>query len=215
MTMQATTGVTPRAAATGWRPIYMRNVDLILGGDDGENFKCQLRSVKLSPNVNITRIKTLCPTGQYSNVDDPEWSLELGYLYGVSDTAGEALADYLLTHMGEQVPFEFRPIAGQAGYEGVVTVVPGPIGGDQGSFSEQSVTLPVEGQPAPVAAGARTAPTVDIPTPQTVTGGQARGSSTQTTPQDVQDSQDSESQTPEATPVTDTTDSTTDTTAGA
>lgn len=143
-----------RAAGVGWAPIYMRNVDLILGEEaSGTNFKCQLRSVALTPDVNISRIKTLCPTGQFANVDDPEWSLDLGYLYGISDDASDvALADFLLDNMGDQVPFTFRPVSGGSGYSGTVTVVPGPIGGEQGSFSEQSVSLPVEGQPTRVAA---------------------------------------------------------------
>ena len=140
-----------------WTPIYMRDVDLILGPTlTGKNYKCQLRSVTLTPDVNVTRIKTLCPTGQYSASDDPEWSLDLGYLYGVSDTADEALADFLLEHGGEQMEFTFRPVAAGAGYTGTVTIIPGPIGGEQGSFSEQSVSLPVQGQPTSVAAGAGT-----------------------------------------------------------
>lgn len=132
-----------------YTPLYMKDVDLILGDEaTGTNFKCQLRSVTLTPDVNVERIKTLCPTGQYSNVDDPEWSLELGYLYGVDDTTpAEALANYLLVNAGDKVEFFFAPIAGGAGYSGNVTLVPGPLGGEQGSFSEQSVSLPVDGQP--------------------------------------------------------------------
>lgn len=130
-------------------PLYMKDVDLILGDEaTGTNFKCQLRSVTLTPDVNVERIKTLCPTGQFSNVDDAEWSLELGYLYGTDDTTpAEALANYLLTNAGDQVDFFFAPISGGDGYSGTVTLVPGPLGGEQGSFSEQSVSLPVDGQP--------------------------------------------------------------------
>lgn len=160
--MTDVTTATPQdRAAVGWSPIYMRNVDLILGDEasDGSNFKCQLRGVDLSPDVNITRTKTLCPTGQFSNVDDPEWTLELRYLYGVSeDNTNPSLSDYLLDNIGAQVPFTFRPVSGGKGYTGTVTLVPGPIGGDQGSFSEQSVSLPVEGQP--VREGAGGAPSV-------------------------------------------------------
>lgn len=136
-----------------WTPIYMRDVDLILGPTlTGLNYKCQLRSVTLTPDVNVTRIKTLCPTGQYAAVDDPEWSLDLGYLYGTSTVADESLADFLLANTAELMAFEFRPVSGGAGYTGTVTIIPGPIGGEQGSFSEQSVSLPVEGQPVPAPA---------------------------------------------------------------
>lgn len=136
-----------------WTPIYMRDVTLILGPTvTGIDYKCQLRSVALTPDTNVTRIKTLCPTGQYSAVDDPEWSLDLGYLYGISATPDESLADFLLANVAQLVDFEFRPVADGAGYTGKVTIVPGPIGGEQGSFSEQSVSLPVEGQPVAVTA---------------------------------------------------------------
>ena len=138
-----------------FEPLYMKNVDLILGDEStGTNFKCQLRSVTLTPDTNITRTKTLCPEGQFANVDDPEWNLELGYLYGRDvETAQAALARYLLENQGDKVPFSFSPWAGDTteGYTGQVTLVPGAIGGEQGGFSEQSVSLPVDGQPTPMA----------------------------------------------------------------
>lgn len=132
-----------------FEPLYMKDVDLILGDEaDGANYKCQLRSVTLTPDTNVERIKTLCPEGQYSNVDDPEWNLDLGYLMGTDEDMG-SLSDYLLENQGDKVPFWFAPIAGGPGYTGETTLVPGPIGGEQGSFSEQSVSLPVDGQPEP------------------------------------------------------------------
>lgn len=145
-----------------FQPLYMKDVNLILGDEaTGTDFKCQLRSVTLTPDSNIERIKTLCPTGQFANVDDPEWNLDLGYLYGTDDAGGDSLADYLLNNASLKVEFFFAPISGGSGYQGVVSIVPGPIGGEQGSFSEQSVSLPVDGQPAtwtPVVSGAEAAP---------------------------------------------------------
>lgn len=137
-----------------FQPLFMREVNLILGDvlAGGADFQCQLRSVTLTPDVTVTKVKTLCPDGQFADVDVPEWNLTLGYLYGTATTPDTALADYLLTHSGEKSDFEFRPVAGGAGYTGTVTLLPGPIGGDQGAFSEQSVDLPVDGQPVPVAA---------------------------------------------------------------
>ena len=142
--------------ANTFKPIHMRNVDLILGDEaTGPNFKCQLRSVTLNPNVNVARTKALCPEGTYSAVDDPEWELQLGYLYGTdSDALKKVLGDYLLENHGDQVPFYFRPVAGGAGFTGTVTVVAGPIGGSQGDWSEGSVNLPLDGQPTKVAAPA-------------------------------------------------------------
>lgn len=137
-----------------FKPLFLKNVDLILGDEaTGTNFKCQMRSVVLTPNVDIQRIKTACPTGQFSNVDDPEWSLDLGYLYGQDATTAEAaLGEYLRAHAGEKVDFLARFDAADAtsGYTGEVTVIPGAIGGAYGAFSEQSVSLPIEGQPLPI-----------------------------------------------------------------
>lgn len=145
-------------AVATFQPLYMKNVDLVFGDPvTGTNFKCQATSVNLTPDTNITRIKTLCPTGQYANVDDPEWTLAVGYLFG-SMTTGTgtqtAFADYLLANQGTAVPVLFRPIAGGAGYSCTVTLLAGEIGGEQGSYSSKTVSLPVTGQPTPVAAAA-------------------------------------------------------------
>lgn len=136
-----------------FEPLFMKDVDLILGDvATGTNFKCQIRAITLTPSVDIQRIKTACPTGQFSNVDEPEWSLDVGYLYGKDATEAEkALGEYLRAKSGEKVDFLVRfKATDTSGYSGVVTVVPGAIGGSYGQFSEQSVSLPVDGQPVPV-----------------------------------------------------------------
>lgn len=136
-------------------PIIMKDVVLVFGSDEtgGTAFQCQARSVTLNPDVNIQRTKTLCPTGQFSDVDTPEWTLEVGYLYGTSDVPATepAFADFLLENQGVKMNVFFRPVAGGAGYQVSATLLPGGIGGEQGSFSEQSVSLPVDGQPAALA----------------------------------------------------------------
>lgn len=135
-----------------FHPVFIKNVDLILGDEaTGQNFKCQLKSIQLTPDTNVVKEKTACPEGQFAEVEDPEWNLEMGYLYGVED-AGESLADYLLEHKGKKVPFTFRPKAGGPGYTGTVTLMAGGLGGDVGQFSSASVTLPLDGQPVKVAA---------------------------------------------------------------
>lgn len=133
-----------------FKPVYMKDSNLILGDEaTGRDYKIELRSITMTPDVNTSRIKTLDPEGQFSEVDAAEWSLELGYLGGSWDTADakQSLQDYLLEHAGEKIPFFFAPRAGGAGYQGNLSLLPGAIGGDQGSFSEQSVTLPIDGQP--------------------------------------------------------------------
>lgn len=135
-----------------FKPIVIKDADLILGDEaTGTDFGIQLTSIVLTPDVATERIKTAKPAGRFSSVDDPEWSMDLGYVYGYDDTTAEsALAAYLLANNGTQVPFTLRPISGLVGapeITGTVTLVAGGIGGDQGAFSTQSVSLPVEGQP--------------------------------------------------------------------
>lgn len=133
-----------------FKPIFMKNSKLVLGDyATGTAYECQLRSITLTPEANVARTKTLCPEGQYAEVEDPEWTLELGYLGGnVTGGAAEALADYLLENHGEKIAFHFEPLKGSgSGYSGTVSIIAGGIGGEQGNFSEQSVSLPLDGQP--------------------------------------------------------------------
>lgn len=140
-------------------PYVMRSVNLVFsdtqaGGTGTDfDFQCQVTSVTLTPDVSVERIQTLCPDGQFSDVSNPEWTISIGYLNGdvaSGDTPPEAIADYLLEHFGEKKWVTFRPKAGGKGYQVQVTIIPGSIGGDQGSWSEGSVDLPVDGQPVKV-----------------------------------------------------------------
>lgn len=131
-----------------FRPIILKNTDLQLGSEaDGTDFGIQLTSITLSADVATERLKTVKPAGRFSAVDDPEYSLELGYVFGSDPEGAEpALGDYLMEHNGEEVDFTFRPLSGGPPvYSGRCTLVAGSIGGDQGAFSTQYVTLPVEG----------------------------------------------------------------------
>lgn len=137
------------------RRIFMKHSDLILGDEaTGDNFKCQLKSIALTPETNIVKSKSLCPDGQRAEQESPEWTLELGYFVEESeaDDLAEALADYLFDHQGEKVGFVFRPISGGKGWSGTVTLQAGGVGGEVGAFAEQSVQLPLDGQPVRVPA---------------------------------------------------------------
>lgn len=136
----------------GFRPYVMKNIDLVIGDEaTGPNFKCQVKSAKLTPEVDVQRTQTACPTGQYAEVGDPVWTFEIGYLVGDDNgtlPAVTALADFLLTNAGAEMPVTFTPRSGEdARWEFRVRIVPGPFGGEVGSFSEESVQLPVIGQP--------------------------------------------------------------------
>jgi hypothetical protein len=135
-----------------FQPIVLKNADLELGtAAAGTDYGLQLTSITATPDVAVERIKTVKPEGRFASVDEPEWSLDLGYLYGYDDAAAEdaAFTEYLMNHNGEIVDFTFRPlhaVAGSPEYTGQCRLVAGPLGGDQGAFSTQTVSLPVEGQ---------------------------------------------------------------------
>lgn len=139
-----------------FQPIVLKNVDLVLGDTgDSTNFKCQLKSVKLIPDVNIIKEKTACPAGTYSEVENPEWNLELGHLTGRDSEAADAakaLTEYLRLHSGEKSSFAFRPYSGDhiGGYKGKVTLVATEIGGAVGGMNTATVQLPLDGQPEPL-----------------------------------------------------------------
>lgn len=139
----------PRAA-TGFQPTFGRDSVVVFGDTEtgGVAFECQVRSWTLTPDVTTEQIKALCPDGVYSDVDDPTWTLELSYLVGEStDDTVPALSEFLAEHHGEKMDVYLRPRRGGPGRHVVVTIVQGPYGIEQGAFTEQSVTLPVDGQP--------------------------------------------------------------------
>ena len=140
-----------------FKPIMMKDAYLRLGDEStGPVVDVQCTAITLKPSADVQRLKTLSPEGRFSDADDPEWELEVGYSYGENVTGGVSdtvLADYLLANHGTKLDFLFRPRNGGVGYTGTVTAVAGPVGGKQGAWMEGSVTLPVEGQPVKVVAG--------------------------------------------------------------
>ncbi|AFV89355.1 hypothetical protein PACID_15420 [Acidipropionibacterium acidipropionici ATCC 4875] len=138
-----------------FEPTYLKNVDLIFGVEaTGTNFKCQVNSVKLTPDADTNTEKALCPEGVYSEVDDPEWTLEVGYLAGRDkEDATKALSEFMRVNHGKTMPFTFRPYTGEpeGGFAGVIRCMATEFGGEQGSFSKVSAKLPVIGQPTPLA----------------------------------------------------------------
>lgn len=137
-----------------FKPIVLKNMDLVFGdASESQQFKCQIKSAKLIPEVNIIKEKTACPTGTYADVDNPDWSLEVGHLTGVdTETATKALSEYLRVNHGEKVSFALRPFSGTiaGGYKGKVTIVATEIGGAVGGMNTATVQLPLDGQPVPL-----------------------------------------------------------------
>lgn len=143
-----------------FQPIVLKNVDLVIGdATESEQFKCQLKSVKLIPDTNIIKEKTACPSGTYAEAETPEWNLELGHLTGRDvDTATAALSEYLRVNQGTKTSFAFRPYSGDhlGGYKGRITLVASELGGQVGGMNTATVQLPLDGQPEPLTAAENT-----------------------------------------------------------
>lgn len=139
-----------------FKPITLKNMDLVLGdASESTQFKCQIKSAKLIPEVSIIKEKTACPKGIYSEVDNPDWNLELGHLTGVDvDQAEAALTEFLRVHHGQKMSFAMRPFSGdyKGGFKGKVTLVATEIGGAVGGMNTATVQLPLDGQPEPLTA---------------------------------------------------------------
>lgn len=129
------------------------SAELVLA-DSETTFDCELRALTVTPNSEW--LNTLCPPGSWPDVT---WTLDLTYLPGTTslvdgagDTvAAETLDQYLFDHYGEHVDFIAWPYGPTIpGYTGIVSLAPGGIGGTQGEWPEQSVSLPIDGQPEQV-----------------------------------------------------------------
>lgn len=137
-----------------FQPIVLKNVDLVIGdASESTNFKCQVKSVKLTPDTNVIKEKTACPSGTYAETETPEWNLEVGHLTGRdSVNAASALTEYLRIHAGEKTSFAFRPWSGDhlGGYKGRITLMAAEIGGQVGGMNTATVQFPLDGQPVPL-----------------------------------------------------------------
>lgn len=136
------------------RALYMRESDLLLGtGAAAVDFAIQATGITLTPDQGLERLNTLKKAGKFVDMPDPEWSLEINFAVMMTTTAGEtSLFDYLLEHNTEEVDCIYRPESGGDGYSFRVKLATAGIGGDQGAFATQSVTLGVIGQPVKVPA---------------------------------------------------------------
>jgi len=137
-----------------FQPIVLKNMDLVFGdATESAQFKCQVKSAKLIPDVNIIKEKTACPNGTYSEVETPEWNLEIGHLSGRDVVDAEAaLSEYLRVNSGTKTSFALRPYSGDflGGYKGRVSLVAAEIGGSVGGMNTTTVQLPLDGQPVPL-----------------------------------------------------------------
>ena len=121
----------------------LRDAVLKLGGT---TFTNQTWKVQLTPDTPIVQQRTLVPDGTISDVDSATWVMEIT---GLQDFETSGLADFLRDNAGNVVTFEYAPKAGsgKAKWTGSLIAVHPPIGGEQGSFAEMELELPIVGAP--------------------------------------------------------------------
>jgi hypothetical protein len=121
----------------------LRDALLKLGGT---TFTNQVWVVNLVPDTPIQQQRTLVPDGTISDVDSATWVMSIT---GLQDYETSGLADYLADNAGDQVAFVYAPKvgSGKAQWTGTVIVVHPPIGGEQGSFAQMELELPIVGEP--------------------------------------------------------------------
>jgi hypothetical protein len=115
---------------------------------DGATYECEVTNVTLTPNVTTQTTNVLCADGVLADVSDPAWSLDVDYL--VDHNAG-SFYRFLVGNHGAVAAFTYEPDpinAAGVTYAGSLRVLPGPAGGEAGSWESGSVSLPVIGQPA-------------------------------------------------------------------
>lgn len=127
-------------------PIVLKDVTLLIEAD---NFELHVSQVQFDPSVQTQTWKGLSPNAVFTDQSAPTWTCTLSYAQDWSSAA--TLSSYLFAHQGETKHVTFTPDVNtdQAAWDADVIVSAGPIGGTVDAFQVGSVTLGVQGRPAP------------------------------------------------------------------
>lgn len=116
-------------------PFVLKNVLLTIGTDSYEKHVSQ---VEFSPSASTQTWKGL-GGNTHTAQGLADWTVTLTYAQDW-ETAN-SLSQYLLANEGTNVSVTFEPVSGDAGFTSTVTLSPGSVGGQQGTFATSSVTL--------------------------------------------------------------------------
>lgn len=113
---------------------------------DEEEYANQLRVARLVPDQPVQTYRPLVPDGVISDVDTPVWTFETS---GLQINVAGGLAEALRAANGGKLEVLLQPRAGSAQKTATftITALMPPFGGEQGSWLEQELTFPVDGQP--------------------------------------------------------------------
>lgn len=121
------------------KPLVMKDVDLIIGGETGDNYKKHIDGCTYTP---ASSVATWTGAGGNTHTDSSTatWTLALSYVQDW-DTP-DSLCAFLLEHEGETVAVTFTPRSGAGpSFTSDVTITPGAIGGQVNQFATTTTTL--------------------------------------------------------------------------
>jgi hypothetical protein len=128
-------------------PFVLKNAILKI---DADNYEASVSQVEFTPTNPTATWQGMTPASAFNSVGASTWVCAFS---GAQDWDNEdSLSNYLLVNEGENVAVTFHPVAGGPGFAATVTLVAPSIGGTVNGVPVFTVSLPVQGKPARVAA---------------------------------------------------------------
>lgn len=120
----------------------MRNSTITINSTD---YQGQLKTAELTPDADSQTYKTLDPNTVLADVDSPTWTFHIA---GVQDyTTAVGLARFLTDNHGTVLTVHLEAKTGDVSADFTAIAKAVGFGGDQGSWTEFDVELPVVGVP--------------------------------------------------------------------
>lgn len=127
------------------QPLFLKNVELVIGGETGDDFRKHVSSVAFTPSSS-TVTWTGLGLNTHTDANTATWTCDLTFIQDWTST--ESLSQYLYANEGSTVEVEFRPTSGNGPtFLAEIVITPGAIGGAVGSATESTVSLGCNGKP--------------------------------------------------------------------
>jgi hypothetical protein len=114
---------------------------------DGSTYECEVTNATVTPTAEVRTATVLCDDGTVADVAPVTWTLDLAYLVNWSPGS---LYRFLVSNAGALAAFTYEPdpdTAPGVAWTGDVRILPGPAGGEAGTWESGNVSLPVNGRP--------------------------------------------------------------------
>lgn len=121
------------------QPLVLKDVELVIGGETGDDFRKHVNSVTFTPTSSTTTWTGL-GKNTHTDVSIATWVAALGYAQDWDSP--KSLSRYLYEHEGETIEMQFRPKSGVGpSFTANVVITPGAIGGAVNAFATTTVNL--------------------------------------------------------------------------